>query len=99
MTQNLPLVSVIIPVYNGADFLEAAISGVLAQDYQPLEIIVVDDGSTDATRAIAQQFQPNVRYLYQENSGPAAARNCGIRSAQGEILANRQIENSGSLSG
>jgi glycosyltransferase involved in cell wall biosynthesis len=86
MTLNQPLVSVIIPVYNGADFLEGAISEVQAQNYEPLEIIVVDDGSTDNTRAIAQQFHTSVRYLYQENSGPAAARNCGIRSAQGEII-------------
>ncbi|MBD2459421.1 glycosyltransferase family 2 protein [Oscillatoria sp. FACHB-1407] len=86
MALNQPLVSVIIPVYNGADFLAGAIAEVQAQNYEPLEIIVVDDGSTDNTRAIAQLFQPSVRYLYQENQGPAAARNYGIRSAQGTIL-------------
>ena len=80
------LVSVIIPVYNGERFLRAAIESVLAQDYQSVEIIVVDDGSTDGTAAIARSF-PDVRYLYQSNEGPAAARNTGVAAAKGELLA------------
>lgn len=82
-----PLVSVIIPVYNGERFLAAALRSVLAQEYSPLEIIVVDDGSTDATRAIARRFGDDVRYVYQARRGPAAARNTGLRLAQGEVVA------------
>ncbi|MBI4573499.1 MAG: glycosyltransferase family 2 protein, partial [candidate division NC10 bacterium] len=81
-----PLVSVILPVYNGERFLAAAIASILAQDYQPIEVIVVDDGSTDGTAAIARSFQ-GVRYLYQPNQGPAFARNAGIAVARGAFIA------------
>lgn len=87
MNHNEFFVSVIIPVFNGADFLLPTVNHVLAQDYQPLEIIVVDDGSTDNTKEVAARLGERIRYFYQPNSGPAAARNLGIQQAQGNIIA------------
>jgi glycosyltransferase involved in cell wall biosynthesis len=81
------LLSVIIPAYNAARYLGAAIESVLAQAWQPLEIIVVDDGSTDDSVQVAQRYQPLVQCVQQANCGPGAARNWGIRIAQGEFLA------------
>ena len=81
-----PLVSVIIPVYNGARYLRAALESVFAQTYRPLEVIVVDDGSVDDSGDIAQSF-PEVRYVRQENQGVAAARNNAIDAARGEFFA------------
>ena len=81
-----PLVSVIVPVYNGERFLAAALGSVVAQDYAPLEVIVVDDGSEDGSAAIARSFT-GVGYLYQPNQGPSAARNAGIAAARGEFIA------------
>lgn len=78
--------SVIIPVYNGAGFLAGAVQNVLRQDYQPMEIIVVDDGSDDATPGVAAALD-GVRYMRQANAGPSAARNTGISAAQGELIA------------
>jgi glycosyltransferase involved in cell wall biosynthesis len=86
-TMRNPLVSVILPVYNGGALLAQAIESVLEQDYRPVEIILVDDGSTDPTAQIAVEFAGQLRYFYQPNSGPAAARNLGIRMAQGEFIA------------
>ena len=86
MTEQQPLVSVIIPVYNGARFLRAALESVFAQTYRPLEVIVVDDGSADDSGVIAQSF-PEVRYIRQENQGVAAARNNGLKAARGEFFA------------
>jgi len=81
-----PLISVIIPVYNGAEFLPAALASVRAQAYTPLELIVVDDGSTDQTAQVVQRLGDDIHYLYQQNQGPAAARNTGIAAAQGELI-------------
>lgn len=78
-------VSAIIPVYNGEDFLADAISSIIRQNYEPLEIIVVDDGSTDGTASIAQGF-PGVNYVYQENQGAPAARNRGLQMARGNLI-------------
>ncbi|MTJ10251.1 glycosyltransferase [Anabaena sp. UHCC 0204] len=80
-------VSVIIPVFNGEKYLVEAIENVKNQNYQPLEIIVIDDGSTDKTAEIAAEFKDSIRYIYQENSGPSAARNRGIRIANGDAIA------------
>jgi glycosyltransferase involved in cell wall biosynthesis len=82
-----PLVSVIIPVFNGERFLREAVESVLAQKYSPVEIIIVDDGSTDGTATVARSFPETVRYLHQTNHGPAAARNRGIEQAQGNLIA------------
>ena len=84
-------ISVILPVYNGERFLAEAIGSVLGQTLPPHEIIVVDDGSTDSTAQIVADLAAAaavpLRYVYQENQGPAAARNHGIRLAQGELIA------------
>jgi glycosyltransferase involved in cell wall biosynthesis len=81
-----PLVSVVIPVFNGERFLREAVQSVLDQKYSPVEIIVVDDGSTDGTATVARSLE-TVRYLYQTNQGPAAARNRGIEQAKGSLIA------------
>ena len=81
-----PLLSVIIPVWNGGRFLAEAIESVLEQGYAPVEIIVVDDGSTDQTAQVAADFKDTVKYIYQSNQGPAAARNKGLEIAQGDII-------------
>jgi glycosyltransferase involved in cell wall biosynthesis len=81
-----PLVSAIIPVYNGERFLAASIQSVLAQDYRPIEIIVVDDGSTDRSGEIARAYA-EVRCIRQPNGGVSAARNAGIAAARGEFVA------------
>ncbi|MEO1465564.1 MAG: glycosyltransferase family A protein [Cyanobacteria bacterium J06633_1] len=72
-------VSVIIPAYNGDRFLAEAINSVLQQTYSDYEIIVVDDGSTDSTAQVAQQYGKEVRYFYQTNQGVAASRNTLLR--------------------
>ena len=78
-------VSVIMPAYNREAFLAEAIESVLAQTYRPIEIIVVDDGSTDQSADIARSYE-EVRYIYQTNQGPAVARNRGLAIAQGEFI-------------
>lgn len=80
------LISVIIPVHNGERFIADAIESVLAQDYRPLELIVVDDGSTDQTREIVRGFT-QATLLEQACAGAGAARNIGIRASRGELLA------------
>jgi glycosyltransferase involved in cell wall biosynthesis len=82
-----PLVSVVIPVFNGERFLREAVQSVLTQQYSPVEIIIVDDGSTDGTATVARSLPETVRYLHQTNKGPAAARNRGIEHAQGSLIA------------
>jgi glycosyltransferase involved in cell wall biosynthesis len=79
-------VSVVIPTYNRADFLREAIESVLAQTYTDFELIVVDDGSTDGTQELVTSFYGKARYIRQENSGPAAARNNGIKNAVGKFI-------------
>jgi hypothetical protein len=82
-----PLVTVVIPVWNGARFIGDAVENILSQNYPSLEIIVVDDGSTDDTEAVVRRLPCDVRYFLQENSGPAAARNRGIRDSSGDLIA------------
>ena len=79
-------VSVVIPAYNAARWLDATLQSVLAQTGVDLDIIVVDDGSTDGTRGVVEKYQ-TVRYLPKTNGGQASARNLGIRSARGEFIA------------
>lgn len=87
MNNGFGLISVIVPVYNGASYVADAIRSILAQGDHPLEIIVVDDGSTDDTATIVQQFGPPVRYYHQRNQGSSIARNFGVTQAKGEWLA------------
>lgn len=83
-----PLVSIVIPVYNGADYLAEAIESALAQTYDRIEIIVVDDGSCDdgATRRIAHAYGTRIRYIHQENGGCGAALNTGIAAMHGDYF-------------
>jgi len=87
MRGSSALVSTIIPAYNAERYLAEAIESVLAQRHRPLEIIVVDDGSTDDTPAVAAAFEDSVVYVHQANSGPAVARNRGLRLARGDVIA------------
>jgi glycosyltransferase involved in cell wall biosynthesis len=87
MTPDLPLVSAIIPVYNNEKYIADAIDSVLSQDYAPLELIVVDDGSIDESPSVIAEYGDRLRYVRQENQGPAAARNNGIGLAIGELIA------------
>lgn len=87
-----PLVSVVVPVFNGERTLGRALESVVAQAHRPLEIVVVDDGSTDGTAAVvaavaAAHPDVDVRLVAQDNAGPARARNRGIAEARGELLA------------
>jgi glycosyltransferase involved in cell wall biosynthesis len=79
------LVSVIVPVFNCEPFLAEALRSAITQDYRPLEIIVIDDGSTDGSVAVASSF-PEVRLLRQENLGCSSARNAGMAQARGEVI-------------
>lgn len=85
MTEEF-FVSVVIPAYNQAQYLYGAIESVLAQTYNNYEIIVIDDGSTDTTPTVANQFSDVIRYIHQENQGLAGARNTGILVAKGELI-------------
>lgn len=84
-----PLVSVIVPSYNTAQYVPDAVRSILAQSYQNLEVRVVDDGSKDNTREVMQAFanDPRVFYHYQENRGESGARNTGIRESKGDLIA------------
>lgn len=79
-------VSVVIPAYNAEGYLGRAVETVLSQTYKSTEILVVDDGSTDNTEAVAKRY-PGVEYIRQENAGAAAARNTGIGAARGSWIA------------
>lgn len=82
-----PDISVIIPCYNHGRYLGEAIESVLMQQGAEIEIIVVDDGSTDETSEVTARYHPLVKYLRQPNSGPAKARNTGLNEARGEFVA------------
>jgi GT2 family glycosyltransferase len=82
-----PVVSVIIPAYNHGRFIEEALESALTQTYRDLEVIVVDDGSTDDTRERVARFGNRLGYVYQANAGSAAARNLGIRRSRGAYVA------------
>ncbi len=83
----MPSISVIIPTYNRATLLSRALDSVLGQTVAPMEIIVIDDGSTDRTKQLIDEHYPQVQYLYQDNTGVSAARNYGIQNAKGDWIA------------
>jgi glycosyltransferase involved in cell wall biosynthesis len=87
MNRSSPLVSVVIPVYNGERYLADAIQSVRDQTYQNVELVVVDDGSTDGSAAVAKRFGEAIRYVLQANGGVCKARNTGIAVARGGYLA------------
>src|ERR1700730_16934030 len=84
------LVSVIIPVYNRAAMLREAVDSVLAQTYRPIEIVIVDDGSTDDTAAVADEMASRhsgiIRVIHQRNAGVGHAREAGRQAAEGEFI-------------
>ncbi|QDV39707.1 glycosyltransferase family 2 protein [Tautonia plasticadhaerens] len=80
-------VSVIIPTYNSGSFVTAAVESALGQSVQPFEIIVIDDGSTDATSHVLKPYMGSIRYYQQPNAGLSAARNRGIAAAMGDLIA------------
>ncbi|HEV2123046.1 MAG TPA: glycosyltransferase [Chloroflexota bacterium] len=82
-----PLVSVIMPAYNAEQWIEAAIVSVKAQSHRDVQLIVVDDGSTDATASIVRSVAPEASLLSQSNQGVSAARNAGIAAAKGDYIA------------
>lgn len=83
----MAIVSVIIPTYNRAEDLMRCLKSVLAQTYKDYEIIIVDDGSSDNTRELVANIEGPIQYIYQQNQGPAGARNTGIKCAKGEYIA------------
>ncbi len=82
----MPKVSVIIPTYNSGHFLVEAINSVLDQTYKDIEVVVVDDGSTDNTREVLKSFGDRIKCIFQENQGAYAARNRGLKEAGGEFI-------------
>lgn len=82
-----PVVSVVMPAYNAERFVDEAVESVLTQSHQRLEVIVVDDGSTDGTGARVRAYGDQVRYLRQANAGAGAARNRGVEAATGDYVA------------
>jgi glycosyltransferase involved in cell wall biosynthesis len=81
-----PLVSIVIPTYNHASCLPNAIHSCLNQTHKHLEIIVIDDGSTDNTQEMAREFKDKIIYIYQDNRGVSAARNAGLELATGDFI-------------
>lgn len=84
--KNNPLVSIIIPVYNGENYMRDAINSALAQDYDNLEVIVVNDGSKDNTDEVAKEYGDRIRYFKKENGGVSSALNLGIEKMRGEYF-------------
>ena len=80
-------VTIIIPAYNAAPFIERAINSVLSQTYTDYEIVIIDDGSTDNTKETLLKYQNRIKYIYQENQGVAIARNTAILNTSSEFLA------------
>ena len=86
MQENRMKISVVIPAYNCERYISRAIDSVLSQTWQAHEIVVVDDGSTDSTADKVKDYGDKVRYIYQDNAGPGAARNKGVDSAKGDWI-------------
>jgi glycosyltransferase involved in cell wall biosynthesis len=84
---NTPAVSLIMAAYNAAEHIGEALASAFAQEWRPLEVVVVDDGSTDGTAEIVRRY-PDVVYVHQENRGPSAARNAAVERSTGDFVAN-----------
>jgi glycosyltransferase involved in cell wall biosynthesis len=82
-----PLISCIVPVFNGQRYLAEALDSILAQTYQPVEIIVVDDGSTDGTAELLASYDGRLRSFHQPHAGASAARNLALRETRSEFVA------------
>ena len=82
-----PSISCIVPVFNGERYLSEALDSIYAQSYQPLEVIVVNDGSTDSTARVLSGYKHRLLYLEQADKGPAASRNLGVSASRGEFVA------------
>src|ERR1700722_8184872 len=80
-------ITVIIPTFNRRDFIADAVNSVLMQDINGLEVIVVDDGSTDDTVGVLKPYMRDIRYIFQDQRGASAARNRGVRESRGQLLA------------
>src|SRR5262245_34221798 len=92
-SQDKPLISVVMPVHNGAPFLAESIGSILYQTYAHIEFIIVDDGYTDGSRAIIRDFaahDPGIRPLFLSHRGQSAALNSGIAVAQGRFIAHME---------
>ena len=81
-----PLVSIVIPVYNAEKYIERALKSLINQSYKNIEVIVVNDGSTDNTEKIVKKYVDKIRYFYKENGGVASALNLGIKNMKGEYF-------------
>ena len=84
-TDRFPLISVIVPIYNVVDYLQRCVDSIRKQSYRNLEIILVDDGSTDNSGAMAEKFaleDKRIRVFHKENGGSSSARNLGIEKAR-----------------
>lgn len=86
MSNDLPLVSIVIPVFNGENYLKNAIDSSLFQIYKNIEVIVVDDGSTDSTESIIKSYGTKIKYFKKDNGGVATALNLGIKKAKGKYI-------------
>lgn len=84
--KSLPLVSIVIPVYNGSNYMREAIDSALTQTYEHVEVIVVNDGSTDDTEQIALSYGERIRYFRKENGGVSSALNVGIKEMKGDYF-------------
>jgi glycosyltransferase involved in cell wall biosynthesis len=87
MNQELPLVSVVIPNFNNSKYIIKSIESVFAQTYKNIEIILVDDGSTDSSLETLKPFENQIKVIASDNNGAASARNVGINSANGSVIA------------
>jgi glycosyltransferase involved in cell wall biosynthesis len=81
------MISIIVPVHNGAKFIAEALQSIFNQTFKDYEIIVIDDGSTDETRQIVEKYRDSVAYFYQENAGAGVARNLGVEKTCGDFIA------------
>jgi glycosyltransferase involved in cell wall biosynthesis len=85
--RDVPLVSVVVPAYNAERTIKASVDSVLAQDFRDFEIIVVNDGSSDSTKAILADYDSQIQVIDQNNRGAPAARNAGVNAANGKLIA------------